>query len=81
MNSFLKPFVEKLENFSENPLRWVDSDGQQGSSCFLGLYGAVYESIQLCKWVDALWCLQPGNVVKKGKGHTHAFPVDSARKK
>lgn len=89
MDVFLKPFVDEMNHLSSNGFSWTSTDGtRKHTRVFPG--PCVVDTVARCEVMGmtqyngahgCAWCKQEGKVVKKGKGSTRVYPVESVKDK
>ena len=83
MGTFLKPFDTTLKTLG-NGFDAVLYDGRHvnvkaillGGTCDMPAKGQVLNMVQFNGFYGCPKCLQPGETVPSGNGHTHAYPYD-----
>ena len=83
MGTFLKPFDRMLKDL-ETGFTAELPDGSNvlvrgvllGGTCDMPAKGHVLNMVQFNGFYGCSKCLQPGETVQTGRGHTHAYPYD-----
>lgn len=86
MNSFRVPFVKTMNELSSQGFSWTDSTGRSRTTkVFPG--PCTVDTVARCEVMQmtqfngehgCAWCEEPGEVVKKGKGHSRVYPPGAA---
>lgn len=83
MNTFLKPFVEKMNDLATDGISWTSDTGEQKIS-FVYPGPCTVDSVARCMVMNmtqfngafgCAWCEHEGTVIKKGKGSCRVYPM------
>ncbi|KAM3597487.1 uncharacterized protein V6R79_005250 [Siganus canaliculatus] len=83
MNTFLKPFVDECCDLAQNPFKWMNNGQVRFSKvfCLVCSSDAVARPLlRNCTQFNGEhgcdWCLHPGTMVGKGRGHMRSYTYD-----
>lgn len=85
IDTFFQPFVEEMQDLSQNGFQWNDENGNGRRSRVFAMISPV-DSIarphmanihQFNGLSGCHWCIQPGRMVPRGRGHARSYELQA----